>query len=323
MKKVFLFMFVTILAISCNKKEEEKAKVKQVDVIENVKKAGEVKKVDTVEKKADTKTSKIELVVKKVKDGVVELYTKDESGEKLLKSIDSVYTEHFHYSEVKNEKLFIIKRVGDTVNWSDWSDELWVFDNVANKDGKKLYSLQGLSFSASENGEKVAVVSGKSIFMVNIAGETLKELSISKVFGIAEEDAESYNTYPEGWSADSKTFWIAGNPEGVYEKLVKIDSTDWSIKSIDVPKGKAEYQFNVLKELLVYSDIPNFFDEDSLKDFQKSKKAVKLYIFNLSTNKTEEIATSVAKHFNPTWKDSSTLEYDNPEGTDRKTYSIK
>jgi len=73
---------------------------------------------------------------------------------------------------------------------------------------------------------------------------------------------------------------------------------------------------------LVYSDLPAIFTVDDIEDFVRSQQQVTLFVYDLASQSTQVIATSVAEGFHPRWLDDSTIEYSDPDGNDRIVYTM-
>ncbi len=71
-----------------------------------------------------------------------------------------------------------------------------------------------------------------------------------------------------------------------------------------------------------YSDYPAMFDAQSAEEFEESQQPVTLSVYDFDGQSTQEIATSVAKPFNPIWLDDSSIECNDPGGEGRIVYAI-
>ena len=82
-----------------------------------------------------------------------------------------------------------------------------------------------------------------------------------------------------------------------------------------------EFELNANRGLLLFSDYPVLLDVFQ-SEYNSSKKSVKLYIYDLDTQRQQTISTSITKRFNPKWLDDNTIEFDSPNGNGRQIYKI-
>ena len=247
-----------------------------------------------------------------------DIYSKDytSGAEKYFMTInDRIYKEGNFYSfkyEYKQGYIYLIK---DTQNIS----ELWKYDSSGN--GTKLYS-DFSGFMVSNNSQFIALTTNKnSVIITDINGRVLREYTGSQI--IPSNDGNlSAETFK--WSPDDKLFFgrisLATQTQGIY----KINVSDWSYKIYDtskLPIGMS-MDINSSGDKLTFDNVPFMFDVDTANAFEKSKTKVSLYVYNLEIGSTKIINTSIAKSFHPTWKNSNTVEYDDPNGTSRLTYSL-
>lgn len=127
------------------------------------------------------------------------------------------------------------------------------------------------------------------------------------------------------WSDDSSEFWgvISAGPSP--QTFYRIKASSWQTTTYDVSKlaVPCEYDLNVNRAKLVYGDCPQIYVADDAEEFAKSQRQVTLFVYDLNNRSTQTIATTVAKCFDPKWLDDSTIEYNNPGGDDRITYTVE
>ncbi len=156
-KNLLLMLIFMVLMFGCKKKEVDNSVQTNNEVKKEV-----VENVGSSEKKVqnDSKISENSVLTFKVIEGKpeLEIYSKDEkkNEEKLLTKVTDFYFDHYHSKEFVNNSLFVIRRTGDTVKWTKWSDELWKYD-LSTPNGKKIFDVQGLDFRVSSDGKYVAV----------------------------------------------------------------------------------------------------------------------------------------------------------------------
>lgn len=250
-----------------------------------------------------------------------DVYLKGKSGkEAFFITLDEVLRNHIHNSEYHNGNLYIIRRTGGEEGYQDipdWTDELWKYDS--NKKGIKLYSIRGLDFRVSNDDKLIAIIGAESneldiLIFIDTNGKHLSE------FG--GDDLGIHLMQPLVWGKN--TFWVVDLPPPYPEALIRIDINPFQASKYEVGSVGIgmEYVVNPDTGKVAYSDYPPLFDEDSAKEYEKSDKKVTLTVYDLVSEKKEEIATSITKHFNPKWINDNTLEYDNPTGEGRITKKI-
>ncbi len=267
-----------------------------------------------------------------VKDSSVDsakrdVYLKDlETGEeKLFITLDDLNSSHYHPAEYHHGNVYLIRRTGGEYGYQNdpnWTDQLWIYTDK--KQATKLYETQGLDFRVSTDEQSIAInTTDRPLTILNETGGIVKKFTAQEL-GIDQPDHQaSLNVFGlSEW--DGKTLWLADQFGPGINGLIKVELSSFSVHNFDLSKESmgAEYELNSTKELLVFSDMPVMLDDVSASQFAKSKKPVTLYLLNLKTQTKTKIATSVAKAFEPHWANESTIEYFNPNGTDRLTKTI-
>ena len=250
-----------------------------------------------------------------------DVYIKNlDSGDmNLFITLTDVAREHGHNAEYNNGSLFIILEIGyDGYPDDDWTNELWRYSETG--EGVKLYSSQGMNFRAAPNGEIIGLETQGKLVFVDPSGNVLQEISASALFPDFEFDHISL----EKWSDDSSIFWVSAKfgPSPLYFSKVSVGS--WQITTYQtqgLSLGR-EFDLNPNTGKLVYSDHPVFFEVEGATQFAESKTAVSLFLYDLDTKEEVQIAISVAQPFDPKWLDDLTIEYNNPGGEDRLTYTL-
>ncbi len=241
--------------------------------------------------------------------------------EAFLMTLTDVYQQHGHNSEYHNGNLYIIRRIGyDGYPDDDWADELWKYDSA--KNGKKLFSSQGLFFLVSPSEERIGISSDEKLFFIDTEGEQLKQYSSEELDANPADKPGNLDILE--WSSDSQRLWgwhtFGPIPASYYE----IDINSWQVRKYDVSALNlgTEGNLNTETRKIVYSDYPAMFDVDSLEDFEASGKKVTLYLYDFITKENKEITTSIVKRFNPKWLDNNRVEYNDPDGEGRLMYSL-
>jgi hypothetical protein len=230
-----------------------------------------------------------------------------------------VYREHYHNAEYNNGSLFIILRIGyDGYPDEDWADELWKYSETG--EGVKVYSSQGIDFRVSPDGNVIALDIQDDLIFIDPNGIMLQGVPFPNLFPEAEFD----NLSLEKWSDDGSTFWVCtkAGPSPLF--FANVDAGTWGATTYTIqhlPIGD-EYDLNPNTGKLVFSDHPVFFEVYGAEEFSESGTPVKLFWYVFATQEQIEIAVSAAKHFAPIWLDDVTIEYTNPEGEDRVTYTL-
>jgi len=241
--------------------------------------------------------------------------------------VADVYTDHYHYKEVHNGNVYLIRRIepGEGEVWTDdnWTDELWRYDK--NKEGQKLYACRGLDFRVCPNEKYISVIDNNEIQIIDAEGNKVENYTIQQL-----SDGQYANdgviSLTMQWSDDGSSFW-AGLNEFTYPlMLVKLNIADWSRAGTydlsELPLG-SEFALNPNTGKIVLSDYPVMFDAEAAAEFEESQAKVTLYCYDLAEETLTPVESSTAKMFNPQWIDDSTIEYDNPEGRDRIRYSLE
>jgi hypothetical protein len=219
---------------------------------------------------------------------------------------------HYHSAEYHNGHLYVVHRRKDA---PDWEDELWTYDRQGK--GARIFTGRALHFRVSADGQFVAIVVSRysdtgadSLTLLRSDGTVLKVIDSR---ALALEGWE-----PLGW-ADS-TFW-ATDPVvgGGVTHIVKIRAPDWQAIIFDLSSLRIDIDFdlNPIKERVVSSDRPFWYDVESENEYLATKARVTLSVYDLNTQSATVIATSITKYFHPRWTSESTIEYDNPLGSGR------
>ena len=242
-----------------------------------------------------------------------DVYLQDSNGKRdFFATIPNVYRDHIHPTDYYKGNLYIIRRFG---SGASAVDELWKYDS--SKTGTKLVNGKSLAFSLSPD-EVVMVVKNTEEPKLSFYQ---KDGALLKAYTALELGMENIN-----FSAWGKgRVWLTGGPGPDTEKIVKITVPDFALTGFDVaslPINRREFDLNVESEKIVFSDVPVVYDVDSAEEFRKNRTPAKLFVYDLQTKKSEVIATAFGKGFAPKWVDSTTIEYENPDGTDRITKKI-
>ncbi len=259
----------------------------------------------------------------------VDLFIRDETNtkEEFYKTITDGYLNHYHSSEGLSGNYYLIRRTGDDSSTdSNWSDELWRY--TPQKEETKMYSIKGLDFRVASNEKTVALtggdVIGEQFIFLNDRGKEIKRYNVKDLL----TGKESKDYIPMigllKWSDDSENLWGVLAEGGWIETIFSINISTWEVKKYstgNLPLG-LEFELNANRGLLLFSDYPVLLDVFSESEYNSSKKSVKLYIYDLDTQRQQTISTSITKRFNPKWLDDNTIEFDSPNGNGRQIYKI-
>ena len=194
-----------------------------------------------------------------------------------------------------------------------------------------MYSIKGLDFRVASNEKTIALTGGnvnskigEQFIFLNDSGEEIKRYNVKDLL----TGKESKDYIPMigllKWSDDSENLWGVLAEGGWIETIFSINISNWEVKKYitgNLPLG-LEFELNANRGLLLFSDYPVLLDVFSESEYDSSKKSVKLYIYDLDTQRQQTISTSITKRFNPKWLDDNTIEFDSPNGNGRQIYKI-
>lgn len=230
-------------------------------------------------------------------------------------TVENVAAGHYHPAQFVNGQLYLIRR--SRSDNDGWIDELWRYD--AKGRSARIISNKGLDFRVSEDGKLIAVATTLEDAKSNIlrllqpSGKTIKTYEAKDLGMSGWFEFEDW-TGRYLWLRDQYAVEIAG--------FVKVDTQTMAARRYQVSLQCQDYALHPASLKLAYSDYPVAFDVDSYDQFVESKQPVKLYVCDLVSGKSNVVATSVAKAFEPEWKDASTLEFENPTADGRITRRI-
>lgn len=219
-------------------------------------------------------------------------------------SIPDINVDHYHWGEYNNGNVFVIRRLGySEPQDAEWTDELWRYDQ--GKNGEKIYSVKGLDFRISPDGATAAVQVNESVIFVTIADGTTETLARDQM----SLGGKAAGLRLEEWSTDSAFLW-GSTLHTATRTFFRIERSSKRVERFGMPFVLAvDYDLNVDANMLAYSDYPRFLDMESLTEFEQSKKQVTLWVYDLSTQRSEVIASREVKEFQPEWKNATTVSY--------------
>jgi hypothetical protein len=254
-------------------------------------------------------------------------FYKENSKQKEALNVADVYTNHYHFKEVHNGNVYLIRRMEPATGeeWTDenWTDELWKYDK--NNVGQKLYACQGLDFRVSPNEKYISVTDDNEMYIIDAEGNRVKNYTIQELSNSEYKNNSGLGMTMQ-WSDDSLSFWAGLNELCSPLMLIKINTVNWNkTESYDISQLPIGDEFVLTPNTgkIVLSDYPVMFDVDSVTEFEASKEKVTLFYYDLVEKKLTPIESSSAKRFNPQWTDDFTIEFDNPKGQDRLSYKLK
>ena len=242
-------------------------------------------------------------------------------------TLPDVNWQHYHPAEYHAGSLYVIRRIGYDQNAAEpdpnWTDELWRY--AADGSGVNLYAVKGLDFRVSSGEAYIAVegsdnIIGEKVVVLDEQGNLLNEFLSPQLSAGNEEMMPGLME----WSSDGSVFWTRSGRGPVPQFLGRISVPGWQLTVYDlmgVPI-RAEMDLNPDSGMLVFSDHPVFFAQFEQENFEASGEAVTLYTYSLDTQNLHSVAVSQAKKFDPRWLDDLTIEYNDPNGEGRLSYSL-
>ena len=235
-------------------------------------------------------------------------------------SVPDVNVQHYHNVEYLNGRLYVLRRIGYTGEPDDdWSDELWRYDRAGA--GEQLSSVRGLDFRVAPTEAWIAVRYDERHLTVFDPEERVEPAFSADVVSLAEGHIPT----PEmggwvtlvGWSADGESLWLASTSGPQLVGLLRLTAGEWQVDGYDVSGLPAYWEWDLQPTTgrLAYSDMPMLYDSIAAEEFAASGRPVTLYVLDLDTGQSDEVATSEARRFGPRWVDEETLEYYDPADT--------
>lgn len=239
----------------------------------------------------------------------------------IIASSGTLYRGHYHPIEYSDGDIYVIKRIGNPSNQSNWTDELWKihFDGTESR----IFISAGLDFRVAPNKKNIAIQTlsqdSNHLLMINEKGDTLKDFSLSDL--AIDSTARSIEMF--GWSSDSLTFWgdvFFAEKENVYQ----ISSDSWNVKKFEF-LGLHTHDLAMNADLgsLVYSDYPAFVDASEAQQYELSGEKTHLFLINFHSGIVTTIDTGITKMFQPKWLSNNTIQYTDPVKAGLKTYHLK
>ena len=194
-----------------------------------------------------------------------------------------------------------------------------------------MYSIKGLDFRVASNEKTIALTGGnvnskigEQFIFLNDHGKEIKRYNVKDLL----TGKESKDYIPMigllKWSDNSENLWGILAEGSWIETIFSINIGTWEVKKYstgNLPLG-LEFELNANRGILLFSDYPILLDVFSESEYNSSKKSVKLYVYDLDTQRQQTISTSITKRFNPKWLDDNTIEFDSPNGNGRQIYKI-
>lgn len=251
-----------------------------------------------------------------------DIYLKDSKTgqETFYITLSDIARGHYHNAEYHNGNLYTLHRTGGNTGYQtnpNWTDELWRYNQQ--KQGQKLYSVRGLDFRVSDDEKMIAIITNEEFNLLNNSGNKIKTFQSSEVV------TNPQNSPRFGFLAwGPNIIWLDNTLGPSLTGLAKINTTNYMVIKYDLSELLAgpEFTINVYKEKIAFSNYPAMFDVDSVQEYKRSGSKVNLIVYDLNSKSQQTIATSITKKFESKWLDESTLEYNNPNGTDRITKQI-
>lgn len=265
-------------------------------------------KIEKVEKKEG---KEIEVVVEENPSDKTktDVFLKDKriGQETLFITLSDVDIDYYHPAEYHNGNLYIIRRASEEI------DEIWRYNQQ--KQGEKLYAGRWFGFRVKDDEKVITITTAEEFNLLDNNGNKIKTFKADEV--LVSPAGPQFEVV--AWAPNA--VWLDNTFGPNLTGLVKIDTSAFTIVKYDLshlPAG-TEYAFNVKKEKVAFSNYPAFFEVESLEEYERSGSKVNLIVYDLQTKAQGQIATSIAKKFEPAWIDENTLEYNNPSGEGKIT----
>ncbi|MCT4594222.1 MAG: hypothetical protein N4A57_08145 [Anaeromicrobium sp.] len=259
-----------------------------------------------------TKYGENKVLYERLEDGILKVTTINmlENREEMKNEIE--VKKHQDITSL-GDHIYFIKTVG---NGEDSKEVLVKYDYNGNK--KEIYSDNYFTYTISPSEEYIAVNSIETIVLMKGDGRIVERYK--DVFKFKYEN-EFVNFV--GWK--DNILWLEkGSPGVIGDAFYKIDGHNLNIKEYDTSSLSlnSEYDLNMNREKLVYSDYPLMFAVDQSKDFAKDNRPVNIYLYDLNKKENKLINTIRGREAKPVWLDDETIEYNDPNGY-RSTYHVE
>jgi len=246
---------------------------------------------------------------------------KDQS--QLFITLPDVEIRHYHPAEFHKGSVYIIRRKdGTPANNNQWRDELWKYTSM--KQGKKIFSSQGLDFRVSSHEYFAAIVSDTTLYFVDLQRD--KKPVKFTVSEIEEQNVKDMYIQPLAWTERDAFFWGNIFQTVNIHSFFRIAPDTWEVETFDVDSlhiTTQDYAFNPTNGVVVFSDFPVIFDAETAKRVRRNKMRVHLYLYDLKTGEKKLLATTHSKNFQPEWLSTRIIEVNNPESKGRIVLSLK
>jgi hypothetical protein len=279
----------------------------------------------TEEKTAETK--KTAQVPESNSKLFVFLKDKNKSEEKQLFTLpQDFYSENVggveNNVDYKNGNLYIIRKMSDSGD-----SELWKYGKMDKfgkiPDGTMLYSGKIFRFNVSSGGKYIAITTTAKEKLVIIDGEgnIMKEFNTQEL-RFFDGNGTAYWFGLWNWTRDDKEFWGTLGTKPISEALYKINTDTWTINKYVVPFDQ-EWDLNVNKKKIIYSDCPLVSNEASTQNLVVNGTKVNLMIYDIPSGMSSIIESTVSKCFSPKWINDDVAEYNDPVGSGKTSKIIK
>lgn len=140
---------------------------------------------------------------------------------------------------------------------------------------------------------------------------------------IKPDPEEGFTTDFVGWSEDNAYLWLIHRRTLVVNYYTCINRHTLEVQDIKMEEGyQSDYAINPSSGWVAYGDIPHFFDVDGRDEFEALKQETYFYLKNLRTKEVVELDKGITKAFKPKWTSRFTVEYNDPKGDGRLTYTL-
>ncbi len=208
-----------------------------------------------------------------------------------------------------NDNLYVIRSI-------EKQEELWRYDPALK--GKKISNTD--SFEINNDGTRIAVDTSsgekRSIAILDGEGKQLREFEWSEL--LVGSGNDPYLSVLMGGFGNDNNFWVeSAGPASYAAGFTRINLATYAVKKFDFGVG-GDHAFNATMGTVAYSNHPGaFIEAEAADEYAGKKEMVALRVYNMTTKKELVIASAVSFRFEPEWIDSTTLEYNNPNGKGR------
>ncbi|GEM_PF-5653117 len=257
-------------------------------------------------------TSTYDIYLKNTKDNQKEYFTRiDQVSNQYVGGGDSM-------GIFNNGYLYIIRSFGGELTVAGRETyELWKYG--LDKQGVKVFSADDkgwLSFRVSKKGNNIAVMADQLYFIDN-KGNVKKSFQRTDIDSRYQKVDSPIGISLFNWLNESE-IWLTGKKDFSTLAIYKISTDSWKITNYDLSK------FDISRDAAINMSADKIASDNApLKGGIDPQENISLILYDLNTNQSKEIAKTKGKGFAPAWINQNILEYNNPNGDGKLTYTIE